>query len=318
MTDTGRSRADACRRLSARRCGAVARTGRKVLKVADFERRLVRTTADGIKLQPLYMAADAPATPGLPGSTPYVRGARAAGSNAGGWDIRQLETIQDPALANAAILDGLEGGATSIQLRLRASARSGSCWSVRLRTCSSIWLPLVSTPRPTASPRPGAAAACGRATWRRCGSLRADLNADPLGAMVGGAALDPAMASQTPCGLRARSRPTGRAPWRCSPTAGPTMPAAPARRRSWRSPSPPASPICGPWSRPGCPPIAPRARSGSRSPPTPISSCRSPSSARCAGSGGRCSTSPAPAMRCRPCACMRRLPSACSRGSIRR
>ena len=125
----------------------------KVLKGADFERRLVRTTADGIKVQPLYVAADAPAVPGLPGSAPYVRGASAAGSVAGGWDIRQLETVQDPAVANAAILEALEGGATSIQLRLQARPTQ-RCWIVCSPTCSSTWLRSVSTPRPNSWPRP--------------------------------------------------------------------------------------------------------------------------------------------------------------------
>ena len=42
-----------------------------------FERRLVTRTYDGIAVQPLYTATDAPAgtsIDGLPGSWPYVRG----------------------------------------------------------------------------------------------------------------------------------------------------------------------------------------------------------------------------------------------------
>src|SRR5215213_9489241 len=67
----------------------------KVLNGADFERRLVRETDDGIAVQPLYTAL--PVTSGLPGAAPFVRGAAAAAA----WDIRQRHGHGDPTLVNA-------------------------------------------------------------------------------------------------------------------------------------------------------------------------------------------------------------------------
>ena len=126
----------------------------KVLKGADIDRRLVRTTADGIKVQPLYVAADAPADSGMPGSAPYVRGASAAGSVAGGWDIRQLETVQDPAARQCRDPRGPGGRRHLDPVAAPGAARRGACWIVCSPTCSSTWLRSVSTPRPNSWPRP--------------------------------------------------------------------------------------------------------------------------------------------------------------------
>ena len=172
----------------------------KVLKGADIERRLARTTADGIKVQPLYVAADAPVDPGMPGNTPYVRGASAAGSVAGGWDIRQLETVQDPALANAAILEALEGGATSIQLRLRTTPDA----NMLDRVLADVLLDLAPVGLDAKADFLAAAKALLQVAARRgidAASFHADLNADPLGAMAGSAVLDPASGLADAAGL---------------------------------------------------------------------------------------------------------------------
>ena len=172
----------------------------KVLKGADIDRRLVRTTADGIKVQPLYVAADAPADSGMPGSAPYVRGASAAGSVAGGWDIRQLETVQDPALANAAILEALEGGATSIQLRLQARPDAKMLDHV----LADVLLDLAPVGLDAKAEFLAAAKALLQVAAHRgvdAASFHADLNADPLGAMVGGAIIDPASGLVDAAGL---------------------------------------------------------------------------------------------------------------------
>jgi methylmalonyl-CoA mutase len=88
----------------------------KVLKGADFEKRLVSRTADGLTLQPLYTRGD------------RVEGAGATGRTAffpGGWDIRQLHAEPDAGAANAAILEDLEGGATSLLLQITAPGQAG-------------------------------------------------------------------------------------------------------------------------------------------------------------------------------------------------
>src|SRR6267142_908658 len=83
----------------------------KVLKGGDFEKRLVSRTADGLALQPLYTRRDAIEEVGATGRTAYFPG---------GWDIRQRHAEPDPKAANAAILEDLEGGATSLLLQILA------------------------------------------------------------------------------------------------------------------------------------------------------------------------------------------------------
>lgn len=93
----------------------------KALKGADFERRLVSRTADGLRIAPLYGRADAPAglTGQQPGAAPYLRGASAA-TFTPPWDIRQIHAEPDASTANTAILEDLEGGATSLKLQIAA------------------------------------------------------------------------------------------------------------------------------------------------------------------------------------------------------
>src|SRR5436309_847991 len=87
----------------------------KVLKCGDFDQRLVARTADGLAIQPLYSRAD------------RVEGAAATGRTAyfpAGWDIRQRHAEPGPH-ANAAILEDLVGGATSLLLQITAPGQAG-------------------------------------------------------------------------------------------------------------------------------------------------------------------------------------------------
>src|SRR6185312_15418260 len=79
----------------------------KALKGADFEKRLVKRTADGLKINPLYTRSDALAGTAnlVPGAAPLTRGAKPV---RGGWDIRTFHIESDPKAANAAILEDLE------------------------------------------------------------------------------------------------------------------------------------------------------------------------------------------------------------------
>lgn len=88
----------------------------KVLKGGDFQRRLVSRTADEVAVKPLYVRGDRPA-----GAARAVD-ARGAGV---AWDIRQLHVFSDPGLANTAILEDLEGGVTSVVLRIAAGGQAG-------------------------------------------------------------------------------------------------------------------------------------------------------------------------------------------------
>jgi methylmalonyl-CoA mutase len=81
------------------------------------EQKLVRRTADGIAVRPLYTADDPlPGPIGVPGAAPYVRGSTRHGSVPDGWDVRQRHTHPDPGTANSAVLADLENGVTSIWL----------------------------------------------------------------------------------------------------------------------------------------------------------------------------------------------------------
>lgn len=91
----------------------------KALKGADFDKRLVARTADGIAIKPLYARKDAlvSAQGDVPGAAPYTRGTSASRGGFG-WDIRTIHIEQDPAAANTAILEDLAGGVNSIAIHL--------------------------------------------------------------------------------------------------------------------------------------------------------------------------------------------------------
>lgn len=98
----------------------------KVLKDADFAKRLVTRTADGIEIEPLY--ARTHALPGIedarPGIAPFTRGSvlRLA---AGGWQIAELHTETEPAALAAALAEAIAAGAEAITIRLAAPGQSG-------------------------------------------------------------------------------------------------------------------------------------------------------------------------------------------------
>lgn len=91
----------------------------KAIKGADFEKKLVSKTADGLRVEPLYTPADAKGD-----AHPFVRGTGAP-RPALGWDIRQFHLDSDPAAVNAAILEDLDGGVTSIALEVAGSGGMG-------------------------------------------------------------------------------------------------------------------------------------------------------------------------------------------------
>ena len=91
----------------------------KTLNGAAFEKRLVSLTYDGIEILPLYTAANAaaPLAESLRGRAPFDAD-RA-------WDIRVVVDHPNPARANALLLTELEGGATSLLVKIDPSGRNG-------------------------------------------------------------------------------------------------------------------------------------------------------------------------------------------------
>ncbi|CAN5828766.1 MAG: methylmalonyl-CoA mutase family protein [Ilumatobacteraceae bacterium] len=88
---------------------------------AERFERLVTTTEDGLRIEPLYtptMPGPTPAS-GPPGVAPYVRGTTALGHRATGWDVRQRVLVGTDAAATARQVHyELERGSTSIVLDL--------------------------------------------------------------------------------------------------------------------------------------------------------------------------------------------------------
>ena len=88
------------------------------LKGADFNKRLVTQTYDGISIQPLY-GLD-PETPdenagGMPGTFPHTRGNSTLSTSRFGWDILQSYNLGEDNL-NQSILTDLQKGVSSVHL----------------------------------------------------------------------------------------------------------------------------------------------------------------------------------------------------------
>ncbi|MFD8048651.1 methylmalonyl-CoA mutase family protein [Streptomyces chartreusis] len=93
--------------------GVLRKSGKDVSGTAA-EDALSTALEDGLRTRPLYSARDAAPDAGLPGFAPFVRGGRAEGNTAGGWDVRQRHT----ALTDGVVLADLENGVTSLWLVL--------------------------------------------------------------------------------------------------------------------------------------------------------------------------------------------------------
>jgi methylmalonyl-CoA mutase len=100
----------------------------KDLKGADFEKRLLTRTAEGITVQPLYTAQTAEASAdvtGFAGFAPYRRGSQPFGNYGARWDICAEQRAPDSHAAAQDIAEDLSGGASSLWLRFDARTRTG-------------------------------------------------------------------------------------------------------------------------------------------------------------------------------------------------
>lgn len=98
----------------------------KAIKGADFEKKLVTRTADGIRVEPIYVRDGS--NPALqaarPGQAPFTRGTGAAVQGLG-WEIRQRVNAAEPDNANREILSELDGGSNGIVLEIEAPGQAG-------------------------------------------------------------------------------------------------------------------------------------------------------------------------------------------------
>ena len=100
----------------------------KALKGAPFDKKMFNKTYEGFSIRPIYTRQDWPSDgdpSGLPGATPFTRGADAAGNRVGDWDFRELHVHPDPRDGSDIVLKNLERGVTSMILRLDRAGRAG-------------------------------------------------------------------------------------------------------------------------------------------------------------------------------------------------
>ncbi|MFI5619340.1 methylmalonyl-CoA mutase family protein [Streptomyces sp. NPDC051567] len=160
--------------------GVLRKSGREVSGEAA-EDALSTPLQDGLITRPLYTAPETAPDTGFPGFAPFVRGGRAAGSAAGGWDVRQRQSGTDPVRVNEAVLADLENGATSLWLTL---GRGGLPVAGLPRALDGVYLDLA----PVTLEAGASCAEAGRALldlYAERGvaptEARACLGADPLG-----------------------------------------------------------------------------------------------------------------------------------------
>ncbi len=88
--------------------------------------RITTKTEHGVPVKPLYRAPDwAADASGAPALTPFIRGARAINDPFLPWDIRQVISHPDPVIAADQVMEALEGGVSSIELRVDAAGEHG-------------------------------------------------------------------------------------------------------------------------------------------------------------------------------------------------
>ncbi len=100
----------------------------RLLKGAPFEKAMITTLAEGLRLQPLHTAADlADGVWGasLPGQAPFLRGVRNAVAGPVPWLVAQELPAADPGDLNLALLHDLERGQSAINLKLDVAGRRG-------------------------------------------------------------------------------------------------------------------------------------------------------------------------------------------------
>ncbi len=155
--------------------------------------KLTTKTEHGVPVKPLYRAPDWPAdASGLPGATPFIRGGRSANDQFLPWDIRQIVAHPDPAIAADQVLEALEGGVSSVELRVDAAgehgivARSAADIGKILRGVQLDWAP-VALEAAGASSTQGielAALLAAAVDARAAGSAAIAFNVDPIGALA--------------------------------------------------------------------------------------------------------------------------------------
>ncbi len=148
--------------------------------------RLRTTTVDGLVIEPLYTETDAPAL-GVPGSDPYTRGTTVHHGEVLAWDVRQLHEDPSVATTNAAVLEDLRVGGTSVWLRVGEGGLAASDVAAAL---TGVIAKLAPVSVSSTSDQEAAADAL-LAWWGDATDVAGNLGIDPLGlAALRGTATD--------------------------------------------------------------------------------------------------------------------------------
>jgi len=115
----------------------------ETLKGAPYEKVMMTKTYEGIDLQPIYRFEDIKDLPhlnSLPGQPPFVRGNSAAGYLTNGWIIAQQQNQWNPSKANLILLDELNRGLNSVNLKLNKHTRWAVIPPLEELESDGIWL----------------------------------------------------------------------------------------------------------------------------------------------------------------------------------
>lgn len=157
----------------------------KVLKGADFRKRLVTRTADGIEIEPLYTRPSV-VPDEQPGYAPFTRGS-AARLASNGWRIAQIRAETTPEAWAAAAAEDVEGGADVLVMRLAAAGQNGLQTDPAAIEAALASLPLGKVKialEPGADSFEVASAVCALAAKRGAAGAVARLGIDPLGVLA--------------------------------------------------------------------------------------------------------------------------------------
>ena len=98
------------------------------LKGAQFDKKMLTATYEGITLKPLYQQADVAKlsfTNSLPGFAPFVRGTSASGFVKEPWAVSQEITCASPAEFNQAVRNSVDRGLNALNMVLDRATRDG-------------------------------------------------------------------------------------------------------------------------------------------------------------------------------------------------
>jgi methylmalonyl-CoA mutase len=100
----------------------------KMLKGAPFEKKLFTRTYEEITLKPIYWGEDVAELKhlgGVPGQSPFIRGADLLGTSKDAWKIAQETLYATPDQVNRSLKSDIERGQTAINLLIDAAGRQG-------------------------------------------------------------------------------------------------------------------------------------------------------------------------------------------------